>query len=62
MIKSYSAWVQHIANPLHIYCRLIDFGISTGFSRRLSIIYEKYFYHFLLKDLTQAWNLPKRRF
>jgi len=40
-------WLQHIANPLHVYCRLIDFGVSSDISKKVSVIYEKYLYYFL---------------
>jgi len=53
IMKSYNSWIQHIANPLHVYCRLVDFGMSTRFSRRLSTIYERCFYHLLIRDLKQ---------
>ncbi len=43
--------VQHIANPLHIYCRLIDFGVSARVSKRLGIIYERCFYQYFSKGL-----------
>jgi len=43
-MKLSRTWVQHISNPLHVYCRLLDFGLSKKFSRRLTIFYEKYLY------------------
>ncbi len=49
-------WFQHRINPLHIYCRLIDAGLGVKFSRRLSIFYEKHFYHSLLRRLRLKWN------
>lgn len=27
---------QHELNPLHVYCRLLDAGMSKGMARRLS--------------------------
>lgn len=33
--------VQHICNPLHLYCRLIDLGMSPKMAKRLGSIYEK---------------------
>jgi len=50
-MKPCNIWVQHIANPLHVYCRLIDFGVSTRFSKRLCIIYEKCLYQNFSKGL-----------
>jgi hypothetical protein len=55
-------WIQHVSNPLHIYCRLIDFGLSAGVSKRLGIFYEKYLYSNMSKDLGVKWNLPKKRY
>ncbi|MBG0772805.1 hypothetical protein [Oleidesulfovibrio alaskensis] len=40
-IKSY---LQHRLNPLHIYCRLRDCGISAGAAARFSALYERYLY------------------
>jgi hypothetical protein len=59
-MRFYTIWVQHITNPLHIYCRLIDFGLSTDFSRKLGVFYEKRLYPFLLRDLKQTWNLLRK--
>ena len=39
--------IQHIFNPLHIYCRLVDAGISRGVSIRLSRCYEIAVYKWL---------------
>ena len=33
--------VEHYSNPLHVYCRLIDIGISKERARSLSIHYER---------------------
>jgi hypothetical protein len=59
-MKVNNTWMQHIANPLHVYCRLIDCGLSEGTSKRLSMIYERYIYHYFLKDLTKRWGFLKR--
>ena len=61
MMKFRSNWVQHIANPLHVYCRLIDFGMGEGLSKRMSMFYEKYLYQYLAKDLKESWNFSKKR-
>jgi len=57
MMRLRGPWFQHKINPLHIYCRLIDMGLSVEFSRRLSIFYEKHFYPSLLRGLRFKWNL-----
>jgi hypothetical protein len=60
-MKRRSHWIQHAANPLHIYCRLIDCGIGLHFSRKLGMFYEKYVYHFLARNQGPEWNSTKRR-
>ena len=32
--------LQHTLNPLHVYCRLLDTGLSRGFSAQLCTYYE----------------------
>jgi hypothetical protein len=49
IMKVSNTWVQHITNPLHVYCRLIDCGFSEGISKRLSVIYEDIFIIISLK-------------
>ena len=42
-----SGWryrLQHRANPLHVYCRLMDLGIGRFLSRKLCVFYEKHLY------------------
>ena len=60
-MRSYNTWVQHIINPLHVYCRLIDWGVSRRLSKRLGILYERYVYQLLSIDLKKVWNLSRRR-
>lgn len=57
MTRLRGPWFQHRVNPLHIYCRLIDVGLSVHISRRLSIFYEKHFYPSLLRGLRLKWNM-----
>ncbi len=33
--------IQHVLNPLHVYCRLRDFGLPSGFAGRISLFYER---------------------
>jgi len=35
---------QHRANPLHVYCRLMDLGMGRYISRKLCTFYERYLY------------------
>ena len=47
--------IRHKANPLHIYCRLMDIGMDKYYATRISSIYEGAVYKpldkFLLKPL-----------
>ena len=61
-MRLYNLWVQHISNPLHVYCRLVDFGVSARFSKKLGMIYEKYFYFFFVKDIKPTWKWSVRKF
>lgn len=49
MVLFFEKWFQHISNPLHVYCRLLDLGLDTVSSKRISIFYEKYFFHYFMK-------------
>lgn len=57
----YRTWLQHIANPLHIYCRLMDWGLGRRISRRLGVFYEKSLFLFVSKDINTLWNSVRRR-
>ena len=51
---------QHALNPLHIYCRLLDKGISRGFSGATCRIYEVLIFTWLnwtLKSLMYFTNV-----
>lgn len=43
-------------------CRLIDFGMSVGFSRRIGVTYEKYFHRYLLKKDKALWNSKIKKY
>lgn len=32
--------MQHYFNALHVYCRLIDLGISAKLARKIAALYE----------------------
>lgn len=34
--------VHHLFNPLHVYCRLKDIGLSKPVAHRVSRVYERY--------------------
>lgn len=40
--------LQHLFNPLHIYCRLQQAGLTESFARRLCKAYERSVYRRLL--------------
>jgi len=42
-MKPFKAYLQHRFNPLHIYCRLRDYGLSTRFAIRVSNAYERFY-------------------
>ncbi len=37
-------YLQHRFNPLHVYCRLLDFGFTQRVAGRMSAIYERFIY------------------
>ena len=41
---------QHFLNPLHIYCRLIDLGLTQKFSTKMCKFYEKHIFKKLYKQ------------
>ena len=36
--------IRHLLNPLHVYCRLTCFGISSRYARGICRIYEENIY------------------
>jgi len=34
-------WITHRVNPVHIYCRLVDVGVSRQLARKISTWIEK---------------------
>lgn len=62
MLKLNSKRFQHVMNPLHLYCRLIDFGMSANFSRKLSTTYEKYFHRYFLRKDKTLWNSKIKKY
>jgi len=36
---------QHLLNPLHIYCRLVDMGLPTKFCKKVCKLYEKHIFN-----------------
>jgi hypothetical protein len=51
MQRTSLTWLQHVANPLHVYCRLLDLGLGISVSRRIGRFYEKFLYVFLVRSM-----------
>ena len=62
MLRGTRTWLQHRTNPLHVYCRLMDLGLSAGDSRRLGLFYERHFHAALSEGLKAPWSLLKKAF
>lgn len=42
-MRLFKSYLQHRLNPLHVYCRLRDYGLSTQAAIRLSNAYERFY-------------------
>lgn len=42
-MRIFKAYLQHRFNPLHVYCRLRDCGLSSRFAIRVSNAYERFY-------------------
>jgi len=42
---------QHIYNPTHFYCRLIDLGLDQKYAKRMAEIYELGIYQEIIEEL-----------
>lgn len=40
-MQIFKAYLQHRFNPLHVYCRLRDYGFSSRAAIRVSNVYER---------------------
>ncbi|WP_169727903.1 hypothetical protein [Desulfovibrio inopinatus] len=40
--------LQHVLNPLHMYCRLQGIGLKRTVAHRMCLVYERYVYRFIL--------------
>ncbi len=45
-MRRFRSAMQHMLNPLHMYCRLKDFGIAAPAAKRMCRAYERYIYRF----------------
>lgn len=60
MIRGFRLYIMHSCNPLHVYCRLRDIGISQKAGLRLCRCYERTVYRavkVVLAAGTHAANL-----
>ncbi|MDP3428493.1 MAG: hypothetical protein Q8S17_14100 [Humidesulfovibrio sp.] len=48
MVKNMRHQLQHLLNPLHLYCRLQQAGLTETMARRLCEVYERSVYRRLL--------------
>lgn len=39
--------IQHVFNPLHVYCRLKDFGLPGPVAKRVCRAYERFLFPLL---------------
>ena len=44
MLKSIHSFINHVFNPLHVYCRLIDIGIKKTQAMDIIKFYEIHIY------------------
>lgn len=42
-------YCQHVLNPLHLFCRLRQAGMSSPSARRVCHLYEQGLYRFILQ-------------
>jgi len=50
-MKRFRNYLQHRLNPVHMYCRLMDFGMAEDRARRMCSVYERFIYRNLLFPL-----------
>lgn len=41
--KKLRSYLQHRLNPVHIYCRLRDFGLAKANAKRMILFYSKFY-------------------
>jgi hypothetical protein len=57
------AYLKHLLNPLHVYCRVVDLTGSKSFARFICYHYEKRCWRLLYGDRNAAkeWKKNVRR-
>lgn len=47
IMRHFRDFMQHFFNPLHVYCRLKDIGVTGPMAHRVSRAYERYLWRFI---------------
>jgi hypothetical protein len=47
-VRGFKPILQHMLNPLHIYCRLRQCGLGPRRAQQMCLAYERFFYRRLL--------------
>ena len=47
-MKRLRNYLQHRLNPVHMYCRLMEFGMARDNARRVCSVYERFIYKGIL--------------
>ena len=55
-MKKLVSGFQHLFNPLHIYCRLLDTGFSRCVSAQLCQYYERFIFRRITRLSTVSWS------
>lgn len=50
---------QHALNPLHIYCRIMDVGLSQGLAMTVSKSYEMFIFSFVTLGIKGAIQIHR---
>jgi hypothetical protein len=43
-MKGFKSFMQHLFNPLHLFCRLRDAGVEREKAKKFCCAYERYLY------------------
>jgi len=49
--------LQHMLNPLHVYCRLLDTGLSREFSGQICQYYEIFLFRWIARFTHRSASL-----
>lgn len=59
-MQALKRYLRHTFNPLHVYCRLCDWGWSVDAARGLSRLYERIIYRRLSPGVVSDRSCPLR--